>query len=116
MFYVIILFIFDIHDVQMQVFQKLEVVSVSQSLDVRFDFLIRKVLPDHSDPLMGQTMIYVPSYFDFVRIRNYLRKQEISFVQLCEYSKVIMNVDDVTFFEFLCLTKLLISGRKGSKS
>ncbi|KAK3921723.1 Digestive organ expansion factor-like protein [Frankliniella fusca] len=70
-----------------QVFQRLEAASVTQSLDVRFDFLVRKVIPDHTDPLMGHTMIYVPSYFDYVRIRNYLRKQDLSFVQICEYSK-----------------------------
>ena len=71
-----------------QVFQRLDAPSVTQGLDVRFDFLVRKVLPDHTDPLMAHTMIYVPSYFDFVRIRNYLRKQGLSFVQICEYSKV----------------------------
>lgn len=70
-----------------QVFQRLEAISVTQSLDVRFDYLVRKVIPDHTDPLMGHTMIYVPSYFDYVRIRNYLRKQDLSFVQICEYSK-----------------------------
>lgn len=70
-----------------QVFQRLEASSVSQGLDVRFEFLVRKVIPDHTDPLMGHTMIYVPSYFDYVRIRNYLRKQDLSFVQICEYSK-----------------------------
>lgn len=71
-----------------QVFQRLDASSVTQGLDVRFDFLIRKVIPDHTDSLMAHTMIYVPSYFDFVRIRNYLRKQDLGFVQICEYSKV----------------------------
>ncbi|RZF43625.1 hypothetical protein LSTR_LSTR016453 [Laodelphax striatellus] len=32
-------------------------------------------------------MIYIPSYLDFVLIRNYFKKEMISFVQICEYSK-----------------------------
>lgn len=37
---------------------------------------------------MTGVLIYVPSYFDYVRIRNYLKKETFTFVQICEYSKV----------------------------
>ncbi|CAI9729611.1 digestive organ expansion factor homolog [Octopus vulgaris] len=36
---------------------------------------------------MNSTMIFIPSYFDFVRIRNYFIKNEIDFLQISEYSK-----------------------------
>ncbi len=46
-----------------------------------FDF---QILPQARDSIMAGTMIFVPSYFDFVRIRNYFRKQDIEFAQICE--------------------------------
>ena len=40
---------------------------------------LRKVSPDH-------LCVFIPSYFDFVRVRNYLKKEGFSFAQLCEYT------------------------------
>lgn len=70
------------------VFQKFEAQSVAQSVEARFDFFIERVLPQQKDPLMKQTLIFVPSYFDFVKIRNYFKKEDVSFTQICEYTKV----------------------------
>lgn len=36
---------------------------------------------------MAHCMIYVPSYFDYVRLRNYFKTETINFVQICEYTK-----------------------------
>lgn len=70
------------------IFQKFEANSLLQAIDARFDFFVRKVLPEHRDPLMKQTLIFVPNYYDYVRLRNYFKREDISFVQICEYSKV----------------------------
>lgn len=44
-------------------------------------------------------MVYIPSYFDFVRLRNYFRENEMSSVMICEYSKKgkIAQARDVFF-------------------
>ncbi|KAI1895152.1 hypothetical protein AGOR_G00103360 [Albula goreensis] len=55
--------------------------------DARFQFFVDKVLPQYRDAVMSHTLIYVPSYFDFVRLRNYLKKEEMNFASVCEYSK-----------------------------
>ncbi|XP_063080065.1 U3 small nucleolar RNA-associated protein 25 homolog [Engraulis encrasicolus] len=55
--------------------------------DARFQFFVDKVLPQYRDSVMSHTFIYVPSYFDFVRIRNYLKKEEVNFTALSEYSQ-----------------------------
>ncbi|KAJ8925388.1 hypothetical protein NQ315_009220 [Exocentrus adspersus] len=50
-------------------------------------FFVNKVLPKQRDSSMRQTLIFIPSYFDYVRVRNYFNKESIDFVQICEYTK-----------------------------
>ncbi|XP_038075250.1 digestive organ expansion factor homolog [Patiria miniata] len=69
-----------------QVFHRIECQSFLEESDKRFDFFLSKVLPQYRDPMMVGTMIFVPNYFDFVRLRNYFRKQELQFAQICEYT------------------------------
>ncbi|XP_042356687.1 U3 small nucleolar RNA-associated protein 25 homolog [Plectropomus leopardus] len=54
--------------------------------DARFQFFLDKVLPQYRDSVMSHTLIYIPSYFDYVRLRNYMKKEEINFTSICEYS------------------------------
>ena len=70
-----------------QVYHRFEASSYSQAIDVRFNFFISKILPQYTDSIMRHTLIFVPSYFDFVKLRNYMKREELSFVQICEYSK-----------------------------
>uniref|UniRef100_A0A8C6ZGV2 U3 small nucleolar RNA-associated protein 25 homolog n=3 Tax=Nothoprocta perdicaria TaxID=30464 RepID=A0A8C6ZGV2_NOTPE len=69
------------------VFRRLEVESLTSVIDRRFQFFIDKVLPEYRDAIMSHTLIYVPSYFDYVRLRNYFKKEELNFVHICEYTK-----------------------------
>lgn len=70
------------------VFRKFSAATPLEMMDRRFDFFVQKVLPAQKDSSMKQTLIFVPSYYDYVRIRNHFKKEDISFVQICEYSKV----------------------------
>ncbi|CAG4954013.1 unnamed protein product [Parnassius apollo] len=70
-----------------QLFHRFNATTPLASVDSRFDYFIKEILPKQRDTLMSHTLIYVPSYFDFVRIRNYFKKEDIGFVQICEYSK-----------------------------
>lgn len=70
------------------VFHKFSADDVSEIAEARFNFFIRKILPQQRDTLMRQTLIFVSNYFDYVRLRNYFKKEDIGFVQICEYSKV----------------------------
>ncbi|XP_060919842.1 U3 small nucleolar RNA-associated protein 25 homolog [Labrus mixtus] len=54
--------------------------------DARFQFFLDKVLPQYRDSVMSHTLIYIPSYFDYVRVRNFMKKEEINFTSICEYS------------------------------
>lgn len=93
----------------LQVFQRIECGSQLEEFDQRFQYFVEKVgcvlvcmlyclmlssprlrhlhlqiIPEFSTPLMQGTAIFIQSYFDFVRIRNYLKKEDISFCQICE--------------------------------
>lgn len=70
-----------------QVFQRIDVTSLEHSFEARFEYFTKTVLPQYKNPTMAHCLIYVPSYFDYVRVRNYFKKEEISFVQVSEYSK-----------------------------
>ncbi|CAH0728473.1 unnamed protein product, partial [Brenthis ino] len=70
-----------------QLFHRFNASSPLAAVDARFEYFIKEILPKQRDTLMSHTLIYVPSYFDFVRIRNYFKKEDIGFVQICEYSK-----------------------------
>ncbi|XP_030574782.1 U3 small nucleolar RNA-associated protein 25 homolog [Archocentrus centrarchus] len=54
--------------------------------DARFQYFVDKVLPQYRDSVMSHTLIYIPSYFDYVRLRNYMKKEEMNFASICEYS------------------------------
>lgn len=69
------------------VFHKFEARNVLEAIELRFEFFIKKILPQQRDNLMKQTLIFVPNYFDYVKLRNYFKREDIPFVQICEYSK-----------------------------
>ncbi|OQV16521.1 Digestive organ expansion factor-like protein [Hypsibius exemplaris] len=60
--------------------------DIASMSDARFNYFRDKILPQLNDPSKTQAMIFIPSYFDFVRIRNHFHREEISFVQICEYT------------------------------
>ncbi|KAM4770868.1 U3 small nucleolar RNA-associated protein 25 homolog [Rhinophrynus dorsalis] len=68
------------------VFQRLEVDSLLSVIDARFQFFTDKILPQYRDAIMSHTLIYIPSYFDYVRLRNYFKKEELNFTHICEYT------------------------------
>ncbi|XP_044527764.1 U3 small nucleolar RNA-associated protein 25 homolog [Gracilinanus agilis] len=69
------------------VFQRLEAENLLSVIDARFQFFVDKILPQYQDAVMSHTLIYVPSYFDFVRLRNYFKKEELNFTHICEYTE-----------------------------
>lgn len=70
-----------------QVFHEVNTNSVLSAVDDRFEAFVSDILPQFKDPSMKHTLIFIPSYFDFVRLRNYFKKQEMKFVHICEYTQ-----------------------------
>lgn len=70
-----------------QFYHKLNSTSPTESIKERFEYFISKVLTQIRATNEKHVLIYVPSYFDFVCIRNYLKTEDYSFVQISEYTK-----------------------------
>lgn len=70
-----------------QFYHKLNSTSPTESIKQRFEYFINKVLTQIRATNEKHVLIYVPSYFDFVCVRNYLKTEDYSFVQISEYTK-----------------------------
>ena len=73
-----------------QHFRRFDVTDLSTADDERFDFFVKKIFPSVIQPAVDRqvrTIIFVPSYFDFVRVRNFLYSTvRESFSSLSEYT------------------------------
>lgn len=70
--------------------------TLSDSADARFKFFTETILPKFNSSTLGHTLIYVPSYFDFIRLRNFMRKGSGVFFFLLFYFLKLSN--SFTFF------------------
>jgi len=82
-------------------FQRFQCENLVNECEKRFEYFIQKILPQYADSSMTGTLIYVPSYFDYVRLRNYMKKNDstLSYVQICEYTsdKKVSRARDLFF-------------------
>lgn len=56
--------------------------------DARFAYFTRRILPKLKERgLRCRTLIFIPSYLDFVRVRNHMKADGASFVQVADYAE-----------------------------
>lgn len=91
-----------------QIFHRIDVSSIQSSFDQRFDYFINTILPQFKAASKAHTLIFIPSYFDFVRIRNYFKKETMNFTQICEYTKVNWLESDSFYWDFIEMCVLLL--------
>ncbi|KAJ6852080.1 U3 small nucleolar RNA-associated protein 25 isoform X2 [Iris pallida] len=70
-----------------QVYERFDASSIVDVDDSRLEYFSQKVYPKIKDSLEGGTMLFISSYFEFVRLRNFLKSQNASFCLLGEYTK-----------------------------
>ncbi|XP_004296470.1 PREDICTED: digestive organ expansion factor homolog [Fragaria vesca subsp. vesca] len=69
-----------------QIFQRFEGDEIVNIDDARFEHFSTKVFPKIKNSVEGGIMIFISSYFEYVRVRNFLKKQNASFCLLHEYA------------------------------
>lgn len=69
------------------VFTRIKTTNLQSNNDQIFEYFVNKLFPviKTSVILQNKTCIFIPSYFDFVRVKMWLKKQEIEFTYLSEY-------------------------------
>eukprot|EP01038_Epipyxis_sp_PR26KG_P012188 gene12188-16326_t len=71
-----------------QIFQLIPTIKSYVSLeDDRFQYFSEQILSHILRLKQSHTLIIAPSYFSYIKIRNYLMKQEANAVYVCEYSR-----------------------------
>lgn len=70
-----------------QIYERFDVESIEDVDDARLEYFSKKVFPKIKDSIQGGIMIFISSYFEFVRVRNFLKSQDASFCLLGEYTK-----------------------------
>lgn len=71
-----------------QVFQRIPTQTFTTMSDDRLKYFTQNILPQIRHSGQKHTMIFIPSYFDFVLVRNHLLRTEADFVSITEYSRV----------------------------
>ena len=55
--------------------------------EARFQLFVKTLWQDIYEKSTGYTVVLVPSYFDYVRLRNYMRNKYQSVAMICEYTE-----------------------------
>ncbi|KAI8967354.1 hypothetical protein BDF20DRAFT_829714 [Mycotypha africana] len=71
-----------------QSFTRIDVSTLAAVNDARYKHFIEKTLPTlrKSAIMQSHTLIFIPSYFDFVRVRNYFEDNKYSYEPCSEYA------------------------------
>ncbi|XP_068310723.1 protein NUCLEOLAR FACTOR 1-like isoform X2 [Pyrus communis] len=70
-----------------QIYQRFDADSIEHFDDARFEYFTTKLFPKIKDSVEGGIMIFISSYFEYVRVRNFLKSQSASFCLLHEYAE-----------------------------
>lgn len=70
-----------------QAFQRINCSNIEMVFENRFQYFIKNILPEFNKSGSSHCLLYVPSYFDYVRLRNYFKQEMVNFVQISEYTK-----------------------------
>lgn len=71
-----------------QSFVRFDCANLQAEHDLRFQYFTQKTVPNLLKSALSaqHTLIFVPSYFDFVRLQDHFEQQQLSYVAISEYS------------------------------
>lgn len=76
-----------------QMFHRVPFDDPATAADARFRFFTERILPPLRAAHTTHCVIYVPSYFDYVRLRNWMAAESMSVALCCEYVRASHSGD-----------------------
>lgn len=70
-----------------QIYQRFDADSVAEADNARLDYFVQKVFPKIKDSDEGGVMLFISSYYEYVRLRNFLKSQNASLCLLGDYAE-----------------------------
>ncbi|CAK7337528.1 unnamed protein product [Dovyalis caffra] len=61
--------------------------TVAEADNARLEYFVQKVFPKIKDSDEGGIMLFISSYYEYVRLRNFLKSQNASFCLLGDYTE-----------------------------
>jgi U3 small nucleolar RNA-associated protein 25 len=94
-----------------QIFYRIQVNEIEDESQQRYNYFINELIPKFINSEEKHTLIFIPSYFDFIRIRNYFKNQKIEFCQCSEYTKSNKVSQSRSYFEQGTVSFMLFTER-----
>lgn len=69
-----------------QVFQRVDADSPGQKGDALFKYFVDEVLPHLTATVQTRTLVYVASYFDYIRLKNLFGEEALNYCAVCEHT------------------------------
>ncbi|KAG6412119.1 hypothetical protein SASPL_124788 [Salvia splendens] len=70
-----------------QIYERFDIESIVEADNARLKYFSEKIFPKIKDSIQDGVMIFASSYFEYVRLRNYLKSQSASVCLFGEYIK-----------------------------
>jgi len=61
--------------------------NMEESINERFKYFTEKIVPQFIGDNMDHTLIFVPNYLEYVKVRNWFKASDRDFCEISEYSK-----------------------------
>ena len=59
--------------------------NMEDSINERFKYFTEKIVPQFSGDNMDHTLIFVPNYLEYVKVRNWFKATDRDFCEISEY-------------------------------
>ena len=64
---------------------RVSAMNMEDSINERFKYFTEKIVPQFSGDNMDHTLIFVPNYLEYVKVRNWFKASDRDFCEISEY-------------------------------
>ena len=65
--------------------------NMEESINERFKYFTEKIVPQFIGDNMDHTLIFVPNYLEYVKVRNWFKASDRDFCEISEYRYILYS-------------------------